>query len=105
MLAVRTWSKMNKLVLDNEKNRKVIETILSDDCAQYPPLYILSGSREIVLTGVENLIKKARAAGVIVEEKIYNEMLHGFLGYFQYVPECLNALQELVDWLTRINKQ
>lgn len=66
----------------------------------FPPLYFLYGGDEIVKYGIEQTIEKARQDSVEVVQREYRGMLHGFLGYFQRVPEANTAVNDLVQYIS-----
>ncbi len=65
------------------------------DLTGFPPISITVGRDEIMLSDATRLEDRARAAGVEVEIKIWEDMWHVFPFFAPIVPEASNAIEEV----------
>jgi len=71
------------------------------DYTKFPPLLIFVGGDEIMLSDSTRLAEKARSAGVDVQIKIWEGMWHVFPFFAPFVPESLQAITEIGDFIKR----
>ena len=69
------------------------------DYKNFPPLLIFVGGDEIMLSDSTRLAEKARNAGVDVQIKIWEGMWHVFPFFAPFVPESLQAITEIGDFI------
>ncbi len=111
-----TWTlnAQNDLLLDAEKVRAAIDLYLHGadpraplasplyaDLHALPPLLILVGSDERLLSDATRLATKARAAGVTVTLEVADRMQHGWHVLARFLPEGRRAIArigEFIEW-------
>lgn len=69
------------------------------DYKSFPPLLIVVGRDEIMLSDSTRLAEKARSAGVEVHIKIWEGMWHVFPFFAPFIPESLQAISEIGDFI------
>jgi acetyl esterase/lipase len=109
-----TWTlnAQNDYLLDPEKVRAAIDLYLggadprsplaSPLCADLhalPPLLILVGSDERLLSDATRLTAKARAAGVTVDLEVWDRMQHGWHVLAAFLPEGRQALARIGEFI------
>ena len=68
------------------------------DMAGFPPTYLLSGTRDLLLSHTVRAHRNLRTAGVVADRNVYEGLSHG--GYVLYgSPENRQAYSELGDFL------
>lgn len=72
---------------------------LHGDLAGLPPIRMHAGDREVLLDDTLRFAERARAAGVLVETKVWPEMIHVFEGFCHMLPEGRRSLAELAAFL------
>jgi len=65
----------------------------------FPPLLIYVGGDEIMLSDSTRLAEKAKIAGVDVQIKIWEGMWHAFPFFAPFVPESLQAITEIGEFI------
>lgn len=111
-----TWTlnAQNDLLLDSEKVRAAIDLYLHGadprtplasplyaDLHALPPLLILVGSDERLLSDATRLATKAQAAGVTVTLEVWERMQHGWHIIATFLPEGRRAIArigEFIEW-------
>jgi epsilon-lactone hydrolase len=111
-----TWTlnARNDLLLDSEKIRAAIDLYLHGtdpriplasplfaDLSALPPLLILVGSDERLLSDASRLAAKAQAAGVTVTLEVWDRMQHGWHITAAFLPEGRQAIArigEFIEW-------
>ena len=73
-----------------------------EDLARLPPLLLHAGEVDRCRSDAERLAARAAAVGVVVEQRTWPEMPHGFHGLSGIVPEADAALAEVRSWLDRL---
>ncbi len=71
------------------------------DYKDFPPLLIFVGGDEIMLSDSTRLAEKAKNAGVDVQIKIWENMWHVFPFFAPFVPEALEAINEIGGFIKR----
>lgn len=74
------------------------------DLTGLPPLFIQTGSEEVLLDDSLRLAARAEAAGVAVKHQVYDDMWHVFQIHAGILPESGIALDTLCDQLKQIWK-
>lgn len=69
------------------------------DFKGFPPVFLLVGSDEILLSDSMRLAETAKEAGVDVQLKIWQDMWHVFPFFAPFVPEATQAIAELGDMI------
>lgn len=111
-----TWTlnARNDLLLDPDKIRAAIELYLHGtdprtplasplyaDLQALPPLLILAGSDERLLSDATRLAAKAQTAGVAVTLEVWDRMQHGWHITADFLPEGRQAIArigEFIEW-------
>lgn len=81
--------------------RDPLASPLYADLKGLPPLLIQVGDRETVLDDSTMLTEKARAAGVDVELKVWDGMIHVFQMFGAELPEAHQAISSIAKFLNR----
>jgi acetyl esterase/lipase len=68
---------------------------LFDDPTGYPPVLIHVGGLEVLLSDSTRFAERARAAGVSVELKVWDDLWHVFQGWAADVPEAQESIEEI----------
>ncbi len=71
---------------------------LYGDLSGLPPLFIQVGSSEILLDDAVRIAKKAEMAGVEMEFKVWEDMIHVFQAFADWAPEAREAIEEIGDF-------
>jgi len=69
------------------------------DLSGLPPLLLQVGSAEVLLDDSTRLAERARAAGVDVTLKVWQDMFHVWHAFAEMLPEGMEATQELADFV------
>ena len=69
------------------------------DLSGLPPLLAQVGTAEILLDDSTRLAERARAAGVEVELRIWEDMFHVWHAFAEMLPEGVQAVEELAGFL------
>ncbi len=83
--------------LNNPRNPLI--SPLYADYKDFPPLFIFVGGDEIMLSDSTRLAEKAKSAGVDVQIKIWEGMWHVFPLFAPFVPESLQAINEIGNYI------
>jgi acetyl esterase/lipase len=71
------------------------------DFARWPPTILISGTRDLMLSGTVRTHRKLRAAAVPAELHVFEGMSHGDFLLSYPAPESLNALGEVAKFFER----
>lgn len=71
---------------------------LYNDLSGLPPLLIHVGDHEVLLSDSTRFAEKAKAAGIDVTLKVWDEMIHVFQ-FFPSLPEGQQAIAEIGEWI------
>lgn len=85
---------------DKPLNHPMISPVFAD-LTDFPPLFIQSGSHEILQSDAEMLAAKARLAGVDVTLKIWEGMWHVWQIFGGVLPEARKAIREIGHFAKR----
>ena len=69
------------------------------DFSNLPRMLVLCGGNEILLSDSEDLVDKAKAAGVDVDFSLWPNMFHDWWLFGQFIPETKQCLTEVSQWL------
>ncbi len=69
--------------------------------AGLPPLLLQVGSAEILLDDAVRVAERARAAGVEVELRVWQDMFHVWHAFAQILPEGQQAVEEMAHFLEK----
>lgn len=69
------------------------------DLAGLPPMLIQVGTAEILLDDSTRLAEKAKAAGVEVDLDVWDEMIHVWQWYSQWIPEGQEAIERMAAYM------
>ncbi len=70
------------------------------ELAGLPPLLVHAGGAEVLLDQIERLVARARAAGVVVELEVWEDMVHVFQAFAVAVPEGVEAIVKIGAFVT-----
>jgi acetyl esterase/lipase len=82
---------------DRPANDPMISQIFAD-LHGLPPTLIHVGDHEVLLSDSTRYAEKAKAAGVDVTLKVWDEMIHVFQ-FFPMLPEGQQAIKEIGEWV------
>jgi epsilon-lactone hydrolase len=68
------------------------------DLTGLPPLLILAGGAESLLSCAERIAANARSAGVEVDLRVYPHKVHGWM-MLPKLPATVQAVDEIVEWI------
>jgi len=88
-----------KYYVGQNNPRNPLISPLYADYKGFPPLLIFVGRDEIMLSDSTRLAEKAKNAGVDVQIKIWEGMWHVFPFFAPFVPEALQAINEIGDFI------
>jgi monoterpene epsilon-lactone hydrolase len=71
------------------------------DLAGLPPLFLRSGSREVLLSDAERLAERLQESGVEVDWQPAEGMVHMWYLYLDFLPEARQTLEEVASFLRR----
>ncbi|KNC82979.1 hypothetical protein SARC_04748 [Sphaeroforma arctica JP610] len=74
---------------------------LFGDYSQSPPLFIMVGDYEVLLDDSVVLAKMAKEQGADVQIKVYNKGVHVFIGFAPYLPEAVEAIQDMGEFVRK----
>lgn len=84
-------------------NREKVSPALYDWRAECPPLYVSSGTNDIMRPTLQRFVARLRAQGSPVDFSIWPALWHVFELYDE-VPEAQNALAKAADFVSRSTK-
>ncbi len=88
-----------KYYIGQNNPRNPLISPLYADYTNLPPLLIFVGGDEIMLSDSTRLAEKAKNAGGDVQIKIWEGMWHVFPFFAPFVPESLQAITEIGDFI------
>jgi acetyl esterase/lipase len=88
-----------KYYVGQNNPRNPLISPLYADYKDFPPLLIFVGGDEIMLSDSTRLAEKAKNAGVDVQIKIWDNMWHVFPFFAPFVPESLQAINEIGNYI------
>lgn len=93
------------LVNSNEPKLALNDPLLSPlfgSFEGFPPLYVTVGTAEILEDDAQEVVKKARIAGVDVTFEEGLHLMHVYPLFFSYYPEARNSLNNIRGWIDQI---
>jgi monoterpene epsilon-lactone hydrolase len=69
------------------------------DLAGLPPIFLRSGSREVLLSDAERIAQMLTAAGVEVDWEPAAGMVHGWYLYMHFLPEARQTMAQAAEFL------
>jgi len=69
------------------------------DFRHCPPMLVYVGSNELLVDDANNLVQRARAAGVKVSYRVWKEQVHGFPVFAAFLPEGKQAIAGIASFL------
>lgn len=85
---------------NHDLKKPLISPVYGDFGPGFPPTFLLTGTRDLLLSCTVRLHRKLRQAGVEAELHVFEGMWHGFDGIAE-LPEAADALNEIVDFFNR----
>jgi epsilon-lactone hydrolase len=90
--------------LAGQDAKQPLASPLYADFAGLPPLLLQVGSAEILLDDAVRVAERARAAGVAVELRVWQDMIHVWHAFAPILPEGQQAVDEMAAFLeTRLS--
>lgn len=69
------------------------------DLSGLPPLYMQVGTAELLMDDSTRLAEKAKKAGVNVELEVWDEMIHVWQAFGNYIPESKPAIEKIGNYI------
>lgn len=69
------------------------------DLSGLPPLYMQVGTAELLLDDSTRLAEKAKNAGVEVELEVWDDMIHVWQAFGNYIPESKPAIDKIGNYI------
>ncbi|MFN4090244.1 MAG: alpha/beta hydrolase [Alphaproteobacteria bacterium] len=76
---------------------------LRADLAGLPPLFVGAAEVDVLADESAALAQRARAAGIVVEERVYRGMTHGFLRAVGHVEQADRCLADGAAWMRALS--
>ena len=92
---------MAKLYCGNKNAKNPLISPLYADLQGLPPLLIQVGSAEVLLDDSIRVADRAIEAGVDVELKIWQDMVHAFAILFQWAPEGKEGIEQIGEFIQK----
>ena len=90
-----------KLYADGRDLKDPLLSPVYGDFEGFPPTYLVSGTRDMLLSDTARVHRKLRAAGVIADLNVYEGMSHAGYMIAGNTPESRQVYSELNDFLLR----
>ncbi len=90
-----------RLYADGEDLRNPLLSPLYGDFADFPPTYLVTGTRDMFLSDVARTHRKLRQAGVVAELNVYEGMSHADYALVLESPESAQVYAELGAFLAK----
>ncbi len=74
---------------------------INGDFSHFPPTYLISGTRDLLLSDTVRAHRKLRDADIIAELHVYEGLSHGGYLLNTQIPECRSHLKELDSFVSR----
>lgn len=74
---------------------------INGDFSHFPPTYLVSGTRDLLLSDTVRAHRKLRDAGVVAELHVYEGLSHAEYIFFLQIPEHSSHLKELNSFVSR----
>lgn len=83
---------------NNDWNDPGISPLYADYPAKFPPVLIITGTRDLLLSCCARLQRVMKRAGIEVHLDVWEGMWHDFVG-FPFLPECDEAFKEIAAFV------
>ena len=97
MLSPEALSRFAELYLGETDAAVPLASPLFADLSGLPPLYVMVGSTEVLLSDSERLVEKVNAAGGSVNLRVWADMPHVFPILASIIPEGRRAISDLAE--------
>jgi len=101
MLRAADLTLMADAYLAGQNPKTPLASPLYAEMAGLPPLLLQVGSAELLLDDSTRVAERARAAGVDVELRVWQDMFHVWHVFADILPEGEQAVQEMADFLEK----
>jgi acetyl esterase len=81
-----------------EHENPLVAPLLEKDLARLPPAFVAVASHDVLRDEGLAYAERLKAAGVPVDARVYDGMVHGFAGFVQVVDTADRALAEMGAW-------
>ncbi len=99
MLSPEALRKMSALYLGERDPKAPLASPLFADLGELPPMMVLVGSTEVLLSDSERLVEKVNATGGTASLSIWPKMPHVFPLFAARIPEARQAVSEISEFL------
>jgi len=93
---------MGKAYLKDENPKNPLVSPLYGNLEGLPPMLIHAGNCERLRDDSVILAEHAKAAGIDVELKVWDDMLHVFQGFYDFLPESNQSIEEIGEYIRKI---
>ncbi|MEE8155323.1 MAG: alpha/beta hydrolase [Phycisphaerales bacterium] len=90
-----------KLYADGRNLKMPLISPVYGDFADFPPTYLVTGTRDLFLSDTVRVHRKMRVAGVVADLNVYEGVSHGDYAFLDDSPETQQAFGELGVFLLR----
>ena len=90
-----------KLYADGRDLKALLISPVYGDFADFPPTYLVTGTRDLFLSDTVRVHRKMRVAGVVADLNVYEGVSHGDYAFHDDSPETQQAFGELGVFLLR----
>lgn len=94
--SVKEWALM---YAPKEKLDDPLVSPLYGDLSGLPSLYLQVGSAELLLDDSTRLAEKAKQAGVEVDIEVWDDMIHVWQAFGNYIPESVPAIEKIGKYI------
>ena len=93
---------MAKAYLKDEEPKNPLASPIYGNLENIPPMLIHTGNCERLRDDSVRLAECAKSAGVDVELKVWDDMLHVFQQFYDLIPESNQSIEEIGDYIHKI---
>jgi len=93
---------MGKAYLKDEDPKNPLASPLYGNLENLPPMLIHAGNCERLRDDSTKLAERAKSAGVDVELKVWDDMLHVFQQFYDFLPESNQSIEEIGQYIHKI---
>jgi len=93
---------MAKAYLKDEAPKNPLASPLYGNLENIPPMLIHAGNFERLRDDSVRLAERAKSAGVDVELKLWDDMLHVFQQFYDELPESNQSIEEIGDYIHKL---
>jgi acetyl esterase len=97
--AAMEWFRGHYLTPDTDRSDADVSPLLRDDLSGMPPAMIITAECDVLLDEGIRYSDRLREAGIDVEQRTYDGVIHGFWALAGLIPEGRRAIEDAGRWL------